>query len=133
MASSAAWEGRSAMGLRVLGKITVAAGGTPARVTQNLADPTARIGVQSIFLQALPTNTGIIYVRTRGVSGSLADDRVTLAVTMGLIPAPTSATTGPFPSITLSEPVIPAGFNLADLYLDASINGDGALVSAVTG
>jgi hypothetical protein len=119
------------MGLRVLGKVTVPTGGTPERVTKNLTDPTARIGVQSIFLQALPSNTGIVYVRVRG--NPPADDRVTMAVTFGLIPAPTSATTGPFPSITISEPMIPAGFNLADLYLDVGVNGDGALVSAVTG
>lgn len=121
------------MGLRVLGKVTVIAGGTPARVTRNLADPSLRIGVQAIFLQALPTNSGIVYVRTRGASGNLADDRGTLAVTLAVIPAPTSPTTGPFPSISLSEPVIPAGFNLADLYLDVGVDGDGVLVSAVIG
>jgi len=121
------------MGLRVLGKVTVTVGGVPERVTKNLPNPTARIDVQAIFLQALPTNSGLVYVRTRGASGSLTDDRGTLAVTMSCIPAPTSPVTGPFPSVTMSEPVIPSGFNLADLCLDVDQDGDGVLVSAVIG
>lgn len=115
---------------RAYGLITVPAGGTPRRATFNQSDPTARVGLQSIMFQAHPANTGIMYIRLKA---NLADDRVTLAHTVGFVPAPTSATQGPFPSITFSAPPQGAPFNLADFYVDAGVNGNGVIVVGIAG
>jgi len=115
---------------RAYGRVTVTTGGAPVRATINQADPTLRVGLQSVMFQAHPANTGIMYVRLRS---TLADDRTTLAVTLALIPAPTSATQGPFSSVTFSAPPVPGGFNLADFYVDAGVNGNSVIVSGVAG
>jgi len=112
------------------GKVVVTTGGTPTRATANQVDPTARVAVQSFMVQVLPGNTGLIYVRQKG---SLADDRTNLLKTVAILPAPGSATTGPFPSVTFSKPLTSAGFNLADIYIDASVDGEGALIVGTTG
>jgi len=108
----------------------VPAGGTPVRATINQTDPAARVGLQSVMFQAHPANTGIMYVRLRV---NLADDRTNLAFTLALIPAPTSATQGPFSSVTFSAPLVGAPFNLADFYVDAGVNGNSVIVSGVAG
>ena len=115
---------------RAFGRIIVVAGGTPVRATFNQTDPAARVGLQSVMFQAHPANTGIMYVRLRL---NLADDRTNLAFTLVLIPAPTSATQGPFSSATFSSPLAGAPFNLADFYVDASVNGNSVIVSGVAG
>jgi hypothetical protein len=120
---------------RPFGLVTVAAGGTPARATANQTDPAARVGLQSIMFQVRPANTGVIYIRMRGVGATpLSDDRATLLYTLAVLPAPGSATLGPFASVTFA-PAGPIGapFNLADFYIDAGVNGDGCLVSGVAG
>ena len=118
--------------LQPLGQVVVAAGGTPVAVTQNLtaAEQANPASVQSIMVQALPGNTGLIYVRTKG---ALGDDRTTRRYTVAILPVPVSATQGPFTTVTLSVPVIPASLALGDIYLDASVNGDGALVTVTRG
>ncbi len=112
-----------------LGRVIVTTGGTPVRATVNMADPTLRVGAQTFTVQAHPTNTGIIYVRM----GNQTDDRTTLRWTIGVIPVPVSATQGPFTVLTFSKPVGGAGFNMADIYLDTSVNGGSALVTVLAG
>jgi len=115
---------------RAFGLVTVLAGGTPVRATINQADPTFRVGLQSIMFQAHPSNTGVMYVRLRG---TLADDRATLDYTLAVIPAPASATLGPFPAVTFSSPQTGAPFNLADFYVDAGVNENSVIVSGIAG
>ena len=118
--------------LQALGKVVVAAGGTPVPVTQNLtaAEIANPASVQSIVVQTLPANTGLIYVRAKG---PLGDDRTTRRWTIAILPVPVSATQGPFASVTLSVPVIPASLALGDIYIDAAVNGEGALVTVTRG
>lgn len=112
------------------GQLTVATAGTPVRATQNLQSPSAReILVQSFLVQAAPENTGVIYVMARDTSPG--DDRTTRAYVVAILGAPASAT-GPFPGSSYVAPA--AGGKAVDLrhvWIDASVDGQKAIVSAV--
>lgn len=103
------------MALKSLGEIVVAASGTPVQVVSS------RTGAQSFTVQAKHDNTGYIYV------GRATMVIATLAGVYAIIGIP--AATGAVPSYTASIPEAPEGFNLADIYLDASVSTDSALVS----
>jgi hypothetical protein len=76
------------------------------------------------MVEVAPGNAGLIYVGT-------ADMVVSSGVgVLAVLPKPTSATTGPFPSVTFSIVNAPAGINLNEIYLDAGTSGDKAYVSA---
>lgn len=115
---------------KALGKITVTTPGTAVPITGNLAnhaDPGFRVAAQSIVFEVLPGNTGLVYIQ----QGGGADDRTNLTRTLAILPAPASATQGPFASYTISLPVAPAGFNAADYYIDAANANQGVLVSII--
>lgn len=116
--------------MKSFGQVVVTAGGTPVRATSNQSDPTKRVGLQSLTVQVRPANTGLLYIR---MGNSPLDDRTTRSTVLAILPAPASATSGPFASVTFSIPVAPAGLNLADIYLDASVNGDGGILSGTVG
>jgi hypothetical protein len=114
------------MASKPFGKVVVASAGTPVQASINAADQAAplRIGCQSISFQALPGNAGLVYIQQ-----ATGDDRATLVNTLAILPKPSSATTGPFASYTISIPLAAAGFNLADYYINADNAGDGVLIS----
>lgn len=114
--------------VKSLGYVTVPAAGTPVRATVNQPDPTLRVAAQAVSFQALPTNVGIVYVGL----GATMDPATGLGI-VGIIPAPAAPATGPFPSFVVSLPVIAAGLNVADFYLDAVENGDGVAISCTQG
>src|SRR5215510_12130333 len=114
---------------RSYGKIVVTTGGTIVQATNNQTNKSQRIGLQSITVQALPTNTGLIYVRLKGDG---ADDRTNLNFTIGLVGAPASATSQP-PAITITATPASGALNLADIWIDAGVNGNGALISGIAG
>lgn len=105
------------MGLRSLGKITVAASGTPVRLTVNESDPTARIGCQAIVINSLAGNTGSVYLGTSGFA------RSTGTGCMLIVAKGTTQQVG--------SQMAPAGLNAADYYLDADTNSDAAIVSVI--
>lgn len=105
-----------------LGYVTVTTPGTLVRATVNEPDPTRRIGVQAILFQALPTNAGVVYYGLAGMN------RTTGVNVLGILPAPSDPTTGPFPSASPSLPLSAAGLNAADFYVDADSGSDGVLV-----
>ena len=111
------------MALYSFGKITIASGGTPVRLTSNETTPAARASVQSVTIQAGAGNAGIVYVGFVGMNTSSG------AGVLALIPKPASTTTGPFSSASFSEVNAPAGINVADLYVDGTTN-DVVYVSA---
>lgn len=115
--------------VKSLGYVTVTAAGTPVRATVNQPDPALRIGAQAVLFQALPGNAGIVYV---GLGGTTMDPTTGTGI-VGIVPAPADPTSGPFPSVVISIPVMAAGLNVADFYLDASGNGNGVLVSYTQG
>jgi hypothetical protein len=111
------------MALVPFGKITVTSAGTPVRLTSTQSTPANRVGLQSITVQVLPANTGVIYVGDSTLNVS------TGAGILAILPAPASATTGAFASVSFSIPLAPTGLNLADYYVDASTNTQSVIVS----
>ena len=112
------------------GKVTVAVPGTATRATVNQSDPTRPVPVQSFMVQALPGNTGVTYVFACG--GSFSDDRTNLTKCIGILPAPADPVDGPFPSLSVGKPMIPAGDDLTRIWIDVSVAGNGAVISAET-
>lgn len=77
---------------------------------------------QSVKLQAHPDNTAVAYIGLAGMN-------ITTGLNvLGVLPKPSSATTGPFPSDTYSEPLAPNGLALEDLYVQGT-TGDKIIVS----
>lgn len=105
------------MALKSLGKVTVAAAGTPVRATLNESVPATRYAVQSFTVTALAGNTGTnIYVGNSGLNKS------TLAGVFAIVPKGSSS------SAIIAQ--APAGINLNEIYLDADTSADSALVVA---
>lgn len=116
------------------GKVTVTTGGTPVRATSLTGPgPGGRVGVQSFLIQALPANTGLIYVlreeKLDADATFVGDNRSSLAKVIGIIGAPTSATAHP-PALSVSIPNAVDGEDLRKIWLDAGVSGEGALLSA---
>lgn len=114
------------MALSSYGLVNVDASGTPVRATANASVPSARVAVQSFQVQAAPGNAGLIYIGTAAMVIS------TGVGVLAVLPKPTSATTGPFPSASFSIVNAPAGINLNEIYIDGSTTNDKAYVSAAT-
>lgn len=83
------------------------------------------------MVQALPANTGLIYVLANpGDSTTPGDRRTDKVKVIGTIGAPTSATVTP-PSASFSLPNGRDAFDLKDIWIDAGVNGEGAVVSVM--
>jgi hypothetical protein len=108
--------------IQALGKVTVPAAGTPVRSTANLTDPTRRYAVHGVLIQALTGNTGKVYIGTTGLNKS------TLANVFAVLAIPT---TNQLPTFSAALTLAPNAITLDDLYLDADINGEGVLVTAL--
>jgi hypothetical protein len=112
--------------IQSFGQIDVAAGGTPARATANLAVPANPCPLQSLMVQAAPANTGLIYV-IFSPEGSPGDNRTTRTKVIGIIGAPSAATAHP-PSASFTMPNAQNALDLRDIWIDASVNGDDAII-----
>lgn len=111
-----------------LGYVTVPTPGTPVRITLNDPGYPERRAAQSILLQALPGNAGIVYV---GIGPTF---NKTFGTGMkAFLAAPADPNNGPFASVNLSVPVPAAGLNAATYYIDADEANDGVVVSVITG
>lgn len=106
-----------------LGRVLVTAAGTPARVTANEADPSANYPVHGLLIQALTSNTGVVYV------GAADMDTSTLAGVYAVLGIPGSTGAPPVFSATITQAA--NGINLDDLWLDVSVSGEGALISGL--
>lgn len=106
------------------GRIDVAVAGTPARLTKNQADPTLRYPCHAFIVEALPTNSGKIYV----MRGNNAFVGATYANVAAVIAPPT---TNIIPSFQAGFSASANPFNLADYYIDAQTNGEGVIVTAL--
>ena len=108
--------------LRGLGKITVPVAGTPVRCssTQTIVPSGDSFPVHSVLIQALTANSGKVYIGDRNmVVATLANVIAVLAIPSG----------GAIPSFSVALTLAPNAINLADLFLDVDVNGEGALVS----
>ena len=121
--------------LKSFGKVTVAVAGVPARATANLsaAQQAKSNPLQSVQFQALPANTGKVYIYAVGPNFTATDDRTNLTRCIALLPAPSNSTTGPFPSASFSLPNVPAGIDLSDLWIDVDVNGNGVVIAGTVG
>lgn len=118
-----------------LGRVVVAASGTPVPVTKNFTDVdtqaeitsrtiAGRMGVKSILVQADPANDALV-----GGANSfiwVGKKGMVIATGVGVI-----AKLAPGQYISISDPVIQGNtFNLADFFLDATDANGAAYVSA---
>jgi hypothetical protein len=96
--------------------------GTPLRATSNLAPPSDRMSVHGVLIQALPTNTGRVYI---GKSTLL---RATFVDCYAILPAPAGAA---LPSFSTALTLAPNAVNVADFWVDVDQPGDGVIVTAL--
>lgn len=120
--------------LRALGAKTVASAGTPVAVlTDTVGLDAYRQGLlptiaSSVFAQALPGNTGYVYIGLKGMNKTTkAGVLAIIAVPTGTDPACTA-----LPAVNIASPGgAPNMVNPNDLYIDADQNDDGALISII--
>lgn len=105
-----------------LGPITVPIAGQPVRTTNNQADPTALYRAHSYLIEALSTNTGKIYI------GAFNMNKSTLVGVYAVLPPPTA---NMFPSFSSTISNLPNPFNMAAVYIDVDVAGEGVIVSVI--
>jgi hypothetical protein len=110
-----------------LGEIFVPSPGTAVQITKNQADPTKYIAARTVSFQVLPGNNGIVYIGLQHMDAQGTGARSEL---LAILPKPTSATTGPFTTVTIGQDtVVPSSFDLTSFYVDAINANDGVLVT----
>lgn len=110
------------MAIHSLGKVTVAASGTPQRLTANQSDPTARYACKSFLVQTWHDNTDLVYIGTSDI------DRSTGVGVEAILPVPTSNT---LPTFSATHDDAPAAFDLSQIWVDVDTSGEAVIVSAV--
>jgi hypothetical protein len=123
------------MALESLGFVTVASAGTPERATKNVGQTGSNLGpvgspgnrfpCHSFLVEALPTNTGKVYVGKRS-----AMNKTTGAGLLAILPIPTTNLLPSFSS-TMSKSF--NAFDLSTIWIDVEVSGDGVLISAIIG
>jgi hypothetical protein len=106
-----------------LGVIRVPLVGVPMRATGNQPVPTDRCAVHAILFQALPENTGRVYI------GTSAMNRVTKSGVMGTLAVPTANS---IPTFSMALTLSPNAIHAHDLYIDADNNTDGVTIAVLT-
>src|SRR6185369_15881341 len=106
--------------LRPFAKVTVPVSGVPVRATVNEADPTARVSCHGFMFQALPGNTGKIYI------GSNQMSKATLQNLVSILAVPTANS---IPTFSAALTLAPNAVHLHDLYIDADNANDGVIIS----
>jgi hypothetical protein len=108
--------------LMPIAKITVPVPGTPVRTTSTQAQPGEKFSCHGVLIQAMPHNTGRIYI------GRSTMNKTALTDLFAVLAIPTDNT---IPSFTASLTHAPNSVNLSDLYIDADVASEGALVSVL--
>lgn len=106
--------------IRAYATITVPVPGTPVQVTKNESNPNAAQGCYGVLIQALPTNTGKIYV------GASALNKAALTGLFATLGVPTVTF---IPSFQAALTLSPAGVQLRDIWIDADNANDGVCVT----
>ena len=110
-----------------LGTVIVAAAGYPVRATANETDPTKRFPANSVLVEVLGTNTGVVYVGRAGMNAGLLGVAGHNGI-HAVIPKPTASILGSF---SASDQRAVVGLNLADLWIDVQVDGNGVVVSGL--
>lgn len=113
--------------IQILGPQIVTVPGTPIRATAlvqtdagGMVNETDRFTCHAALFQALPTNTGKVYI------GGASLSRLTLADCAAILPIPTANS---LPVFSISLTLSPAGVDLSELYIDADNANDGVLLT----
>ena len=96
--------------------------GTPLRATQNLTPPGDRLAVHGVLIQALPGNTGRVYI------GLPTLNKTTCVGCYAILPAPAGAA---LPSFSTALTLAPNAINVADFWIDVDAGGDGVIITAL--
>lgn len=104
------------------GVVRVPLVGVPIRVTSNLENPSQREAVHAILFQALPENTGRVYIGTSELN------RVTKAGVLGTLAVPTANS---LPTFSMALTISPNAIHAHDLWIDADSNTDGVTVAVL--
>lgn len=102
--------------------VTVTVSGTPVQVLG------AHKAAQSVLIQALPNNTGRIVVGFNNTVRANPAGTNPSGPVLAIIGAPTSNTATP-PSANGGNPSAPAAIDLQQFWIDASVSGEGVIVS----
>src|SRR3990167_7769393 len=102
------------------GKITVGTPGTPVAAIMNLPASPRPWACHGVMFQALPTNTGRVYI------GTAAVDRTTLANAFAILAIPTANI---LPSFSAALTIAPNGLVLNTFYVDADEADDGVILT----
>jgi hypothetical protein len=102
--------------------VTVATAGTPVQVVSS------HKAIQSVLIQALPNNTGRIVVGSANTVRANAAGTNPSGPVLAIIGAPSANTATP-PSANGGNPTAPAAINLEQFWIDASVSGEGVIVS----
>jgi len=106
--------------MKPIGRVNVPAAGTIVRVADSLPSSLRNVKVHGVLIQARYNNTGRIYI---------GDSTLVAATEVGchcVLPIPT---TNSIPSFSAALTISPAGIVFEDLWIDASVNGEGVVVS----
>lgn len=105
-----------------IGKLTVPVPGTPVAVQALLAQPTKPYLCHGVMFQALPTNTGRIFI------GTVEMDSTTLANVFAILAIPTD---NQLPTFSAALTISPNGLKLNEFYIDAEVPDDGVLITVL--
>ena len=108
--------------IQALGKVTVASPGVPIQVTDGLLNPTKHRACHGIMIQALPSNTGKIYI------GNVELDSTTLVGCFAILAEPTANT---LPTFSAALTIAPNGLEMETFWIDADVSDDGVLVTVL--
>jgi hypothetical protein len=97
--------------------------GTPVRATQNIiAAPDSRLAVHGVMFQALPTNTGRVYIGTQTLN------RFAFTGLYAILAVPAGSA---LPTFSTALTLAPNAINVADFWVDVDNGGDGVLVTVL--
>lgn len=104
--------------IQAIGVLRVAVPGTPVRATSGQANPAENLRCHGVLFQALPTNTGVVYV---------GDQALTPGAFTGVFGMLAIPTTNLLPSFSAAVTISTNSLSLEDFYLDAAVANDGAI------
>jgi len=107
--------------IQSLGKL-VPTPGTPVRATTNLPVAEQKLRVHGVLIQALPGNTGRVYIGTSALNrAAFTDLYAVLAVPSGAA----------LPSFSTALTLAPNAINVGDFYIDCDVASDGVIVTVL--
>ena len=108
--------------IQSLGKVTVTTPGTPVRVTINTGNPTQNRTCHALMVEQWPGNTGKIWVGTAQMDVSTGE---------GVYAVLAIPTTNFIPTFSVANTIVLGGLIPNQIWLDADVGGEWAIVTIV--